>query len=56
MSNEIPDDWYIEETGETRILDQNKVADELRRLNRIIDLVMAHDSNLIDYLLAKADA
>jgi hypothetical protein len=35
----LPDDWYIEPTGESRILDQNKVADEIERLR-------AENSNL----------
>ncbi len=32
MPFEIPDDWYIEPTGESRILDQEKVATEIERL------------------------
>lgn len=31
MGNGIPDDWYIEHSGESRILDQDKVAAELDR-------------------------
>lgn len=30
--NDLPDDWYIESTGESRILDQRKVAAEIKRL------------------------
>lgn len=32
MSYGLPDDWFIEETGEQLILDQEKVAAELNRL------------------------
>ena len=32
MSYGLPDDWFIEETGETLILDQEKVAAEIARL------------------------
>lgn len=32
MGNGLPDDWFIEHTGESRILDQDKVAAEIARL------------------------
>jgi len=32
MSYGLPSDWYIEHSGETRILDQNKVAAEIALL------------------------
>ena len=32
MSYGLPDDWFVEETGETLILDQEKVAAEIARL------------------------
>lgn len=35
MSDGIPDDWYIEPSGESLILDRHKVAAELLRLRKI---------------------
>jgi 5-enolpyruvylshikimate-3-phosphate synthase len=32
MIHGLPDDWYIEATGESRILDQHKVAAEIAQL------------------------
>jgi hypothetical protein len=36
MSHEFHDDWYIEPTGESRILDQEKVAKEIAWLRSSI--------------------
>ena len=38
--NLIPDDWYIEPTGESRILDQQKVAVELGRLRAALQQIV----------------
>lgn len=37
MSYGLPDDWYIEETGETMVLDQQKVAAEIERLRAALE-------------------
>lgn len=39
MGNGIPDGWFIEHSGESLILDQDKVADELRRLRAALTFI-----------------
>lgn len=34
MSSELPDDWWVEHTGERLVLDQEKVAAEIERLRK----------------------
>lgn len=52
MSYDLPDDWYIEPTGESRILDQKKVADEIERLKA--QLVLHRGAIDTIWLAAKA--
>lgn len=40
MTATLPDDWFIEETGERIILDKNKVAAEITRLQAILKRCM----------------
>ena len=42
MGNGIPDDWYIEHSGEGMILDQEKVAAELNRLRAALKEIQAY--------------
>lgn len=48
MSFGLPDDWFIEETGERLILDQQKVAAEIARLNAEIESLRLFKRSVLD--------
>ena len=51
MSHSLPDDWYIEPTGESRILDQRKVVAEIEHLRTENENLQANMSLRDKYLV-----
>lgn len=52
-TDELPEDWWVEHDGQSRVLDYHKVAAEVRRLRAVLELIAGNSSDRLQAMQAR---
>jgi len=51
--DELPEDWWVEHDGQSRVLDYYKVAAEVRRLRAALELIAGNSTDRLQVIHAR---